>query len=75
MVTITKDEIILTRDLWEELRKNSTYAELIEDIEDRLELENAIKVHKDTGEKFENFDDYDKRRMKKIDAKKKFKVK
>jgi len=39
MVQIKKDKVIFTRELWEELKKNSIYSELIEDIEDRMELE------------------------------------
>jgi hypothetical protein len=71
MVSITKDKVTFTRDLWEELRKNSSYSELIEDIEDRMELESAIKTQKDSGEEFEDFDDYDRRRMKRVNGKKK----
>ena len=68
MIAIKKDKIIFTRDIWEELRKNSNYSELIEDIEDRMELENAIEEQ--SGSKFIDFDDYDKIRIKKIKASK-----
>jgi len=71
MITIKKDRVTFTRDIWEELRKNSAYSELVEDIEDRMELENAIKEHKESGEKFVDFDDYDNKRMKKISIRKK----
>ena len=63
MVQIKKDKVIFTRELWEELKKNSIYSELIEDIEDRMELELAIKEQKKSGNKFVNFDNYDKIRM------------
>ena len=66
MIQIKKDKVIFTRDLWEELRKNSNYTELIEDIEDRMLLEHAIKEHKQSGDKFYDFDDYDKKHMAKI---------
>lgn len=73
MVQIKKDKIIFTRDIWEELRKNSNYSELIEDIEDRMELENAITEHNESGSKFTNFDEYDKKRMNKMNRMKKIK--
>ncbi len=66
MVQIKKDKVIFTRDLWEELKKNSIYSELIEDIEDRMDLEAAIKEQKKSGNKFVDFDDYDKIRMSKL---------
>ena len=70
MIAIKKDRVIFTRDIWEELRKNSNYSELIEDIEDRMELENAIEEHNKSGSKLGDFDMYDKTRMKKIKASK-----
>ena len=74
MVQIKKDKVIFTRDLWEELKKNSIYSELIEDIEDRMELEEAITEQKKSGNKFVNFDDYDKLRMSKLNSSKKVKA-
>ncbi|MDQ3021599.1 MAG: hypothetical protein M3R36_13675 [Bacteroidota bacterium] len=74
MVQIKKDKVIFTRDLWEELKRNSIYSELIEDIEDRMELEEAIKEQKKTGNKFANFDNYDKIRMSKLNSSKKVKA-
>lgn len=46
---------------------------LIEDIEDRMELEQAIKEQKVNGDKLLSFDDYDKKRMNKITNSKKAK--
>ena len=71
MVQIKKDKVIFTREIWEELRKNFNYSELIEDIEDRMELELAIKEQKEGREKFIDFDAYDKKRMSKITKSKK----
>lgn len=73
MVQIKKDKVIFTRDIWEELRNNPNYSELIEDIEDRMELEQAIKEQKVNGDKLLSFDDYDKKRMNKITNSKKAK--
>lgn len=46
-----KGGVIFTRENWEELRKNTNYSELIEDIEDRMEwkmpLKSNIKVEVD----------------------------
>jgi hypothetical protein len=66
MVKIQKDKVIFSRDTWEELKKNPVYSELIEDIEDRMELEQAISENDKSGNKLINFDDYDNRRMKKM---------
>ncbi len=66
--------MIFTRDIWEELKKNSNYSELIEDIEDRMELEQAIDFEKKNGNKFVDFDSYDKKSMSKINNSKKAKT-
>jgi hypothetical protein len=65
MVKIQKDKVIFSRDTWEELKKNPIYSELIEDIEDRMELEKGIDDHEKSGSKILDFDEYDKNRMKK----------
>ena len=64
MVKILKDKVIFSRDIWEELKKNTNYSELIEDIEDRIELEEAIEHHKKNGGKFTEFRKYDNQRLK-----------
>jgi uncharacterized protein YlaI len=70
MISIQKDKIIFTRDIWEELRNNPIYTELIEDIEDRMELENAIKEQKKSNEDFIDFEVHDKERMDRIKSSK-----
>jgi hypothetical protein len=70
MISIQKDKIIFTREIWEELRNNPIYTELIEDIEDRMELENAIKEQKKSNEDFIDFEVHDKERMDRIKSSK-----
>ena len=65
MVKILKDKVIFSRDTWEELKQNPIYSELIEDIEDRMELEQAISENVKAGNKLIDFDVYDKSRIKK----------
>lgn len=71
MVQIRRDKVIFSRETWEELKNNPVYSELIEDIESRMELEDAIEEHKKSGEALKDFDDYDNKRMKKINRIKK----
>jgi hypothetical protein len=66
---VKNNKIIISIGLWNEMKNNPYYSELIEDIEDRIELEEAIKEHKMSGQKMINIDDYLKKRKKHPDAK------
>ena len=55
MVKILKNKVVFSRDIWEELKKNTNYSKLIEDIEDRIELEDAVEQHKKSGGKLTDF--------------------
>ncbi|MBC8548181.1 MAG: hypothetical protein H8D23_00885 [Candidatus Brocadiales bacterium] len=55
-----KEQVHIDKSEWLLLKANPNYTQLIEDIEDRLELKQAIKGTKS----FVAFDDYDKKRKK-----------
>ena len=55
-----KEQIRIDKSEWLLLKANPNYIQLIEDIEDRLELKQAIKETKS----FVAFDDYDEKRKK-----------
>ena len=55
-----KEQIRIDKSEWLLLKANPNYIQLIEDIEDRLELKQAIKETKF----FIAFDDYDEKRKK-----------
>jgi len=64
MIKIDKDNVTITRDTWEELRNDEYFRELIEVLEDSEDLQNAI----DETDELLDFDEYDKVRMKRINA-------
>lgn len=64
MNNITQSKVTFTRKLWEDLRKNPMYSELIEDIEDRMELERLTQEN-DPENDFIDFEEYDKIRSEK----------
>lgn len=64
MIQIQKNKVVFSINLWNDLKVNPYFSELIEDIEDRAELENAISEHKKSGQKLVSIDDYLKKRKK-----------
>ena len=58
MVQLKKETVTFSRDLWNELKDNPYFTELIEDIEDRAELEKAIHDHKKGNDKMISIDEY-----------------
>ncbi len=58
MLEISKDKVVIPREIWEELRKNNYFRELIEVIEDREALQKAIEE----TEYFVDYDEYKKTR-------------
>lgn len=59
MLTVSDENIIISKETWEELRQSEYYRELIEAIEDRESLRKAKKE----AEEFIDFKDYDNFRM------------
>ena len=53
------DQIIIPKEKWKKFRENPHFADLIEEIEDIIELEEAKKE----TESFMSFDEYDKSRI------------
>jgi len=62
---IQKKKVIFSRNVWNELKNSPYFSELIEDIEDRAELEEAILEHKKSGRGMINIDDYLKKPQRK----------
>ena len=69
MIKIQKDKVVFSKSIWNELKNDPYFSELIEDIEDRVKLESAVEEHKISGEKMIKIEDYLAKRQKKDNGK------
>ncbi len=61
MLTTSNENVVISRETWEELRRSPYYKEFVEAVEDR----EALRKSKEEAEDFVEFRDYDRKRSEK----------